>query len=388
MNHKINVSGKLALVGLICSVAVLLSCAPAPAATPAPTVKAPGAGPGTAQKTGWQGDWDKTLAAAKTEGVVSISTSLASPTRVMIGQAFEEKFGLEVEWIPVPAAQVTPKLSRERQAGLYLVDFQVAALSRQLGELKPAGMLDPIKPLLVLPEVLDKKAWFGGDINWLDNDKAYIINNIASPERPMAVNTNLVNPGEIKSWKDLLDPRWKGKVATINPVTNSRIGVLMHKFGGPGYMEKLVAQNPIVVNDHRQGFEMVAQAKYPVMISTMASVFMEFKSAGAPVARVKLEEGGTLAGGQNSISLINRPPHPNAAKIFANWWLTKEFGAALSRNLNLQSARLDVPTDHLDPDNIRDPSVKYILVEEEEFQDFQREVRDTVSSKVWAPLLK
>ncbi|MBI4331073.1 MAG: extracellular solute-binding protein [Chloroflexi bacterium] len=385
---KRNAMGKIVFPGLICLAVVLLSCAPPPASPPAPAAKAPAAaGRGVAPASGWQQDWEKTLAAARKEGNLSIYTPAGSGVRTEIGKWFKEKFGLEIDWTPIPAAQTSPKISRERQSGLYLVDIQMGALSRQLGEMKPAGILAPIKPLLVLPEVLDQKAFFGGDVPWVDNDKAYTINNLLSPEHRIAYNTNLVKAGEVDSYNDLLEPKWKGKVVLIHPVLNSRVPAILATIMGKEYLTKLAQQRPVITENQRLGIEWVAQGKYPVMLFSRTDELMEFIRAGAPIARAIAKEGTTLAGGAITFSMVDRAPHPNAAKIFVNWWLTKELGTQLSKFLTLQSARLDVPTDHLPKEIMRVPGAKYVNAETEDFQQFQFGIRD-LSRDVFAEFLK
>ncbi|MBI4330283.1 MAG: ABC transporter substrate-binding protein [Chloroflexi bacterium] len=376
---------RVTLIGLLCSVLVFMACSPQQAA--APTVTAPTAGPVGAKPQGWEADWQATLAAAKKENNLSIYTAAGSEVRTQIGKWYKEKFGLEIDWTPIPAAQTSPKVFRERQSGLYLVDIQMGALSRQLGEMKPAGILAPIKPLLILPEVLDKNAWFGGDIPWVDNDKAYTLNNLLSPEHRIAINTNLVKPGEITSYNDLLDPKWKGKIALIHPILNGRVPAILHTIMGPDYLRKLAAQQPVITENQRLGFEWVAQGKYPIMIFSRTDEFMEFERAGAPIAKAIAKEGTTLAGGAITFSMLDRSPHPNTTKIFVNWWMGKELGIQLSKFLALQAARLDVPTDHLPPDIMRDPKVKYVNAETEDFQEKQAKLRDLVQ-EIFGSMLK
>ncbi|MBI4331072.1 MAG: ABC transporter substrate-binding protein [Chloroflexi bacterium] len=376
--------GKVIFTGLVCLAAVLLSCAP----QPAPKVKPPAAtGPRAVQPPGWQQEWEKTLTAARRERNLSIFTPAGSAVRAQISAWFDEKFGLEIDWTPLPAAEITPKITRERQAGLHLVDIQMGALSRQIGELKPAGFLAPVKPLLVLPEVLDKKAWFGGDIPWADNDKAYTLNNILSPEHRIAINTELVKPDEITSYNDLLEPRWKGKIVMMHPVLNSRLPAIFYTIMGRDYLVDLARQRPVITENQRAALEWLAQGKYPVMIFTRTDELMEFIRAGAPIRRAIAREGTTLAGGGLSFSMLDRPPHPNAARIFVNWWMSKELGTLLSRFLLLQSARLDAPTDHLPPDIMRDPSFKYVNAETEAFHEQQFKVRD-LSRVIFGHLLR
>ncbi|MBI4329958.1 MAG: extracellular solute-binding protein [Chloroflexi bacterium] len=378
----------VSLMGATLSLVILLSCAQAVPATTKETGPTGAAGQITVQQQGWEQDWQHTLAAARQEGNLSIYTAVASgELRVQVGKWFKDKFGLDIDWTPIPAAQVGPKVFRERQAGIYLGDIQMGALSRQIGELKPAGALDPIKPLLVLPEVLDKTVWFGGDIAWVDNEKIYTLNALLAPEYRLAINTNQVKPGEIKGYKDLLDPRWKEKIILIHPVFNTRPIAIMVTFLGPDFLRKLGEQRPVITDNHRLAIEWLSQGKYPVYVFSQITEVTDFIRAGAPVAQVIPEEGGTLGGATMAISLFNRQPHPNAAKVFLNWWLSKELGVSLSRFVGAQSARLDVPTDHLPPADVRDPKLKFVIADTENFQIEQAKLRD-LTQEVFGALMK
>ena len=79
------------------------------------------------------------------------------------------------------------------------------------------------------------------------------------------------------------------------------------------------------------------------------------------------KEGTYLSGSTGDVGIINRAPHPNAARLFANWLLTKEGQTLWSKAELVQSARLDVPTDFLPVEKIRDPKVKYLWADSEEF---------------------
>jgi iron(III) transport system substrate-binding protein len=69
--------------------------------------------------------------------------------------------------------------------------------------------------------------------------------------------------------------------------------------------------------------------------------------------------GGYVSAGFGSAMLVNKAPHPNAAKVFLNWLLAKEGQTAWSKAMGYVSRRLDVPTDHLPPYWVPKPGVKY-----------------------------
>jgi len=82
--------------------------------------------------------------------------------------------------------------------------------------------------------------------------------------------------------------------------------------------------------------------------------------AGAPIAYgIPFVEGTYLSAG-SGLALLSKAPHPNAAKIFINWFLSREGQIAMSPE-GMQSSRLDVPTDNQDPSMVRQPGVKYYL---------------------------
>ncbi|MBI4331357.1 MAG: extracellular solute-binding protein [Chloroflexi bacterium] len=377
--------GKATFVGIVCSILILLSCAPPQA--PVPPDKAPGAAVAI-QQQGWEQDWQKAIAAARQEGPLVIYVSGASAElRQEMTKGFKNKFGLDVEWLEGKSAELIAKILQERRAGLFIPDLIMGSTTRQQTILKPEGVLDPIKPLLVLPEVLDKKVWFGGDIAWVDNEKMYTINATLAPDYLLTINTSIVKPDDIKSYNDLLAPRWKGQITMLNPGGSlkpfSEILLVM----GPDWWRKLVQQEPALTDNQRVAYEWVARGKYPIGILGSASVRQEFITAGAPMAKVIPKEGSFLGGVANATSLMNRAPRPNAAKVFVNWYLSKEGAALQSRVAVAQSARLDVPTDHLTPDSMRDPSATYVSVETEEF--YMKAANDnTLALQIFAPLVK
>lgn len=95
--------------------------------------------------------------------------------------------------------------------------------------------------------------------------------------------------------------------------------------------------------------------------------YEEFKKAGAPLAQLALSEGSNLTSGHGVISLINNPAHPNAARLFLNWFLTKEGQDIYSRATGFASARIDASRDTIDAMTVPDPNKKYFISDNEDF---------------------
>ncbi|MBI4333199.1 MAG: extracellular solute-binding protein [Chloroflexi bacterium] len=374
------------LPGLVSLGLAFVSCSPPQG--PAPPAAAPAAqgSAGVAQQ-GWAADWESTVAGAKKEGGLNIYTVSGPELRVVVSKAIKDKYGFDIEWTAGKAAELPQKIQTERRAGLFLADLIMGSTTRQLTVLRPEGMLEPIKPLLVLPEVLDKTVWAGGDIPWVDNDKQYIINTILGPDRRLAINTDMVRPGQITSFNDLLDPRWKGKITVPNPRMTMKFFSELSIVMGVDWWKKLVANSPVVFDDARLGIEWLARGKYPVMIYNNAQIWYDFVQAGAPIKKEILKEENFLTGGAIPTSFFNRAPHPNAAKVFVNWYLSKEGSTVLTRVIGVQSARLDAPIDHLPADELRQASATYVITEAEDF--FLLNARDQdLAEQIFAPVLK
>lgn len=373
----------LTLIALILSVLAIFACAPAQ--TPAPATTAPTAQP-TIQQAAWEQDWNKTLAEARKEGTVSIYSPAAADLRQQVSKAFKDKYGIEIEWTSLKSQEVPTKIMQERRAGLYLVDLVNGAISVQMTNLKPAGVFDPIKPLLILPEVLDAKAWFGGQLPWVDNDKAFTLNPLLAPSLRIAVNTDLVKPEELKSYNDLLAPRFKNNIILSNPLLYPRAFSETLTIMGPDFWKKLAANGLNIVDDEGLGAQWLAHGKYPIYIVNRTDVIAEMVSAGAPLKKIVPQEGVMLAGGAMATSLLKNAPHPNAAKIFMNWYLTKDANTVLARLNAMQSARLDVPTDFLAQDGLRQAGAKYVNAETEDFQ-LQQAAAATLAKEIFGSMV-
>lgn len=340
-------------------------------------------------KAAWQREWDKTIAAAKSEGKLVVSIVWGSDLQAALRKPFKEKYGIDIEFVTGRGADTVTKLLSERRAGIYSADIFLAGPGSMLTSLKPAGALAPIKPLLFLPEVVDKKAYFGNEIPYVDKDM-FIIAHAQAVGNSLAVNTALVKPGEIKGYADLLDPKWKGRIVINDP---SIAGTASEWFFATAtaimsmdFHRKLVKQEPVVTRDLRQQVEWVAKGKYAIAISPYKEQIAEFQRLGAPLDWVSPVEGEFISP-SGSVAYFDKAPHPNAAKVFVNWLLSREGLTAWSRATLWMTARKDVPTDFLPPKSIRDPNLQYTNLCNEEMKMKVAAAMKT-AKEIYGPLLK
>lgn len=299
---------------------------------------------------GWESGWERVMEAAKKEGKVSVYTQWGGTERAGLVRVINEKFGIDVEFTSAgTGSELTAKLTTERRNGLYLVDVIGQGATTLFLEMKPAGILAPIEPMLILPEVKDVKAWAGGEL-FLDKGKL-AIPFAASFNSYLARNTNLVKEGELKSYYDLLDPRWKGKIVMRDPrgggSGNAWILFMDQIWGWDktrDYLLQFVKQEPILTRDLRFQAESLARGKYAISVAPNPTRLIEMQETGAPVAEVRIKEGLNTATGGGVIALPGGPlPHPNAARVFINWLLTREGQTFFSPLIMRPSRRLDVP---------------------------------------------
>ena len=118
-------------------------------------------------------EWEKVLAAAKKEGKVAIIGPVGADRRDVLVEPFQKKYGITVEYFADRGSGIGPRLSAERGAGQYLWDVVITGTTTGLLSLLPGGMLDPIEPALVLPDVKDPKQWRGGALDFVDPGKAF-----------------------------------------------------------------------------------------------------------------------------------------------------------------------------------------------------------------------
>ncbi|MBI4334931.1 MAG: extracellular solute-binding protein [Chloroflexi bacterium] len=368
----------IALPMLVLLVGLLLApaCAPGPVPTPATTPAA--AIPG---KEAQKGEWEKVTAAAKKEGVVVVATFLAAPVRQAISAAMQDKFGVTIEYVSGRPAEFATKILAERRAGLYLEDMLIGGAATGLDVLKPAGVLEPLDNALVLPEVLDPKAWYAGALLW--NDKGHhALSFIASPQAPIVINTTLVKHEEMKSYRNLLDPKWKGKIVMGDPTVggsgNTIVTALGENIMGRDFLRELAKQEPLIGKDERLLGEWVARGKYPLGMAIKTEVITDFINAGAPIDVLTPQEGTYVTATTGSVLLLKNAPHPSTTKLLINWLLSKEGGTVFSKTIGAQSARVDVPTDFLHPARVRQPGAKYASTDfEEEYIKIRNEYLKT-----------
>jgi iron(III) transport system substrate-binding protein len=300
-----------------------------------------------------QSEWDRVLEAAKKEGVVHVIGLQGNNTREALTEDFTRTYGIPVEFHADAGPGVAPLVSNEREAGRYNWDVYVLGTTTALAAMFPMGAFDPLDPALIRDDVKDPKNWRGGEMEFLDPEHRLLI--MTPFQRgTLFVNPNLVQPGEIKSYRDLLDPKWKGKMVMNDP---RRAGPAQATFTffyrhpdlGPDFIRALATQEITILANFQQEVDSVGQGRFPILIGTADAIAEERIRQGVPIQIVDprtLKEGSDVSPANGALAIFNRAPHPNAAKVYVNWLLSKEGQSGFAKASGYVSARLDAATDH------------------------------------------
>ncbi|MBI4331892.1 MAG: ABC transporter substrate-binding protein [Chloroflexi bacterium] len=342
-----------------------LACGGSPPPTGQPPTAATPTDSTAAGKPAWERDWEQTLTTARKEGSVTMYTTQGAEFRNALNEAMTKKYSIAVESLTGRSDEIGERILREQRTRLNNADVLIAISTTNFEMYQREGLLQPLEKTLILPEVLDLKAWYRGQFTWLDvgpGEKTTLAFR-ESVNPPILINTSLVKAGELKSWNDLLDRKWKGKILMTDPTVGGAgqktMTTLAYGIMNWDFIKALLQQEPTVLRNDRLATEWIAQGKFPILIGPMKGMVFQFTQAGAPIEYFTPSEGTYTSLGAGTIALVKGNPHPNAAKILLNYLLTKEGQTITAETTGYQSLRLDVPSDKIDPDTVRQPGAKY-----------------------------
>jgi iron(III) transport system substrate-binding protein len=256
------------------------------------------------------------IEAAKKEGKVVFYTAMDLQFAERLGKAFEAKYpGIAARVERSGAERVFQRIGQEYASNIRAVD--VVNTSDQAHGIvwKKNGWLAPY-----LPEDVVKHY----DKDYYDPEGLEVVTRILVS--PIAYNTNLVKKEDApKSFKDLLDPKWVGKLVKAHPAYSGTIMNSTYQTArdlGWGYFEKLAAQKVMQVQSATDTPKRIQLGERAVMVDGAGYLVIRYKEAGHPVEIVYPEEGTPLATGPSAV--FTGAPNPNAARLFQNWMHSRE----------------------------------------------------------------
>jgi iron(III) transport system substrate-binding protein len=302
---------------------------------------------GQASKPAAQDEWNKIIEAAKQEGKVVASIPPSAALRKGIEETFTKRFGIRVELMPARGATLISRIVEESKAGVHYFDLHIGGTESIVKGLLPAAVLEPVEPWFVLDDVKNAKNWWGGHI-WMDNAQRFIYSFAAYQTESLWYNSSLVKPAEFRSFDDLLIPKWQGKIGMSDPRTpgsGASMWSYMRAIKGEAFLRKLVEQKLFLTRDLRLLADHTAKGQSSIAVGIAYADFLPFIKAGLPVKPLpRPEEGMYATTGYGNLTIIKNGAHPNATKVFVNWFLSKEGQAIYTTSMGEPTRRLDVET--------------------------------------------
>jgi iron(III) transport system substrate-binding protein len=330
-----------------------------------------------------ESEWTKTVAAARKEARLAVFLFQRENIEAAV-KAFEKKFPeIQLTVATTPAAETGPRIMAERRAGKYLWDICICGPTTPYSILYAAKALDPIKPVLMLPEVVDVGKWWDGNHHYMDPDGSHIFVFLGSVDMPrLYYNKNLVDPKEFQSYTDLLKPKWRGKLVVLDPRQPGRQRVSARFIYhlpelGPSFLTRLFSETDVTLSrDDRQAMDWLAVGKFSLCL--FCGNIESPRVQGLPVEEFNTYtwrgSAAIFSGSNGTLALLNQAPHPNAARVFINWLLSKEGQTSFQKIMNtpdlvMESMRIDIPKDPIPPERRRVAGVNYILMDTPEKSD-------------------
>jgi iron(III) transport system substrate-binding protein len=324
-----------------------------------------------------QRDWENLVAAAEKEGEVTIYGQARAGVSKAI-HAFNDAFPkIKINFVGGQGSDLSKKILAEKRAGKHLVDVSIGGGATMMVYHK-AGFLQAMPVGLILAEVRDVSKWWGKKHLYADPDGKHIFMAQGDAGSGIgAINTNLTKTSEIKSWWDLLNSKWKGKLVMNDPRGIGNIGSWRFLYFdddlGPKFLRQLVAEMDVsFAHDERQMMDWVAAGKFHINLLAKVENTENARKQGLPVAQVFSEkEADAISTGSGHISLFKDAPHANAAQLYVNWFLSRDGQSAWQKHTGRNSFRTDIPKDTLQFKDIQIPKEggKYMLTSLPKYED-------------------
>jgi len=261
---------------------------------------------------------ERIVAAARKEGTLTLYTTIAEKDLPVIVKPFEQKYGIKVNVWRAGTDKVLQRTVTENQAKKYEVDAihfgspEMEALSREKILLPVSS---PVHKDLIPGAVPKHREWAATILSvWVQ-----------------AYNTNAIRKEDLpKTYQDLLDPKWKGKLG-IEAKNDDWFATVVHQLGGEekglAFFRELVAKNGISPrHGHTLLNNMVVSGEVPLALTLYNYMPEQAKKKGAPIDWFAIEPAVARS---NAIGVARRAPHPNAALLFYEYLLGPEGQAAM-----------------------------------------------------------
>lgn len=263
------------------------------------------------------------VAAAKSDGSLLWYSGVSEDASNKVSKAFSDKYGIDVQVVRISSAQLISRYSSEAQAGAPVADLVLVSLPSFIDASVEKGWMTPLADAGIpgVPESLPavSKTKNGNTAAVLVEPAGFVVNTskVAPEDRP-------------KSWQDIADPRWKGKI--VVPDVNSSVTYINEWYTiaqklGDDFVGKVGAQGLGTAASGAPAVAAVAAGEYDIGLMALNGLVAELMAKGAPVEFVLPQ---MTTGFNDYLGLTASAKHPNAAKLFAQYLYSEEGAATLA----------------------------------------------------------
>jgi iron(III) transport system substrate-binding protein len=258
-------------------------------------------------------DFDGVAEAAKKEGTLVVyNAGIGVQLYQKVAAEFEKAYGIKVETIAARGSEMTERIRSEQATGRFAGDVQMHAASVIAQQ---QTVSDFVQPHGGIPNAKGLRALFAAsDIQIPGYVQAYGI----------LMNTNLVKPDEQpKTWTDLLDPKWKGKILSddLRPIgAGQGLFTAMQKAYGRAFHQKLATQELVFSRDPGNDARRIARGEFALYIPLVYA--LAYDLIGLPVKALIPADGVPYT--SIDLAILKNAPHRNAARLFINYFLSIE----------------------------------------------------------------
>ena len=331
-------------------------------------------------------EWDAAVAAAEKDGAVVINTPPGNTLRDFLTSEWPKAFPkikLELNSIDEPAW--IQRVRVERGAGKFLWDVAMEG-SVTAFNMKNSGFLVPIVPELILPDVKDPKTWGGWERVLWDNDNKYVLATQNFLKMPF-YNVKYLSPEKVKADgpKVFLDPALKGKIIWHDPLvpgSGETFALVMRKVLGDDGLKTFVTEQAVFVSNMMDLVDKMARGQYAMALGpVLPALLRRYKEAGLdfdirPLGNTPEMAAYSNSGGSN-LMVFKDAPHPNAARVFLNWLVSKDIAIKLAAAMDQDSFRADIPS-RMPPDRAALPGARYVEPQRESAHDELRSAHELI----------
>ena len=303
------------------------------------------------------GSATKLLEAAKKEGEVVYYTTMTLDQSKSVADRFEKKYGIRVTLFRTGGGPLLNKIFTESRGGRHDWDVVVGRGEMVLPLIQRKLLASYISPesKAIDEQLVDKEGFW----------TAYYVNSYV-----LGWNTKLVKREDVpKTYDALLNPRWKGGLLSLDTEAYGMFEGLKGAWGKEktlAYFKKLAALEPVLKRGNTERVQLAVAGEYSLIIAYNQTI-QRMTSRGAPMDWLALEPAVTQV---NPVMLGSKAPHPNAARLFVDFILSKE-GQEMLRGMQRIPVRKDVEPDP--PRLFR--GFKYVIENPEDYEDFDATVK-------------